>query len=94
MFDRSLEERIEELEKNHRDLNDTINTQIVFTSDIQKQMEMMTHLLLSFHDLFLILTKSGLIDSEKYKEDYEVFRFHYSEAKGLIKEKTRERLDF
>ena len=90
MFDRSLEERIEELEKQSEEQTLTIHRLVQSKILTNKLIEMIQDFISAHEMLFDILIKAKIIDKRKYKEEYNKYLFHSKEARGTLKEIQRQ----
>ena len=90
MFDRSLEERIEELEKQSEEQTLTIHRLVQSKILTNKLIEMIQDFISAHEMLFDILIKAKIIDKRKYKEEYNKYLFYSKEARGTLKEIQRQ----
>lgn len=88
MFDRELEERIEKLEAITVKLLKEVESIFTIIDIKRKQMKLFTH----FINGLIAITTTLLekVDMKKYDKEYQLYKFHMNEAKGMLRDMSWE----
>ena len=84
MFDRSVEERLEELESEVKHLQKMRDNFLTIFERKTAQAGAFTHAISAF--MILSTTLIDLIDKKKYKKEWELYKFYMFELKGKMQE--------
>ena len=84
MFDRNLEERIEELEKKNGELEEALRISVNNTQILMANVAAMISFSISLQEMTNILGKQVTFTNKKVKKEYDDHRFHLEEAKGHL----------